>query len=415
MGRRSGHAQGDGAGGVSEDEPLRPATRLVEAGRRREWTGAAVNPPVWRGSTHLYADSADLAQGRPNEDGHFYYGRRGAPTQWALAEALTGLEPGAAGTVLYPSGVAAIAGALLAVLESGDELLMTDNAYEPSRTMAKTLLAPLGIETRFFDPLDTEGFAALFGERTAAVLLESPGSLTMEIADIPALGAIARRHGTISLLDNTWATPLGFPALSRGCDASIMSLTKHVGGHSDLMMGSVSAGDELYRKLRLKSQALGQVVSPDDAALALRGLRTMGVRLERESASALAIAGWLAGRPEVAQVLCPMLPGAPGYDLWQRDFTGGCGLLSFVLRDGDAPGRARFIDALNLFGIGYSWGGYESLAIPFDAARARSASPWPPAGWNPEDRLGVRLSIGLEDPGDLMRDLERGFAAITAG
>jgi cystathionine beta-lyase len=394
---------------------LAPATRLVEGGRRAEWTGAVVNPPVWRGSTHLYTDCADLANGRPNEDGHFYYGRRGAPTQWALAEALTEIEPGAAGTVLYASGVAAIAGALLAVLESGDTLLMTDNAYEPSRTMAKTLLAPLGIETRFFDPLDIQGFAALFGERTRAVLLESPGSLTMELADIPALARVAREHGAVSLLDNTWASPLGFPALQRGCDASIMSLTKHVGGHSDLMMGSVAAGEELYRKLRLKSQALGQVVSPDDAALALRGLRTLGVRLERESASALTVANWLADRPEVARVLCPMLPDAPGNELWQRDFTGGCGLFSFVLRGGDAAGRARFIDALELFGIGYSWGGYESLAIPFDPARARTAMRWPPAGWNPEDRFGVRLSIGLEDPGDLMRDLERGFAAMAQG
>jgi cystathionine beta-lyase len=399
---------------LNDDQPRKPATRLVDAGRRSEWTGAAVNPPVWRGSTHLYADSADLAKGRPNEDGHFYYGRRGSPTQWALAEALTELEPGAAGTVLYPSGVAAIAGALLAALESGDTLLMTDNAYEPSRTMAKSLLAPLGIETRFFDPLDTQGFAALFDQNTKAVLLESPGSLTMEVADIPALAAIARGRGAVSLLDNTWASPLGFPALERGCDAGIMSLTKHVGGHSDLMMGAVTASEGLYRKLRLKSQALGQVVSPDDAALALRGLRTLGVRLERETASALTIAEWLTARPEVAHVLSPMLPGAPGHHLWERDFTGGCGLFSFVLKGADAADRARFIDALELFGIGFSWGGYESLAIPFDPVRTRTATQWPPAGWNPEDQLGVRLSIGLEDPGDLMRDLERGFAAMAS-
>ncbi len=227
-------------------------------------------PPVWRGSTHLYADSADLARGRPNEDGHFYYGRRGSPTQWALAEALTELEPGAHGTLLYPSGVAAIAGALLGVLETGDVLLMTDNAYEPSRVMARNLLAPLGIETRFFDPLDRHGFAELFDARTKAVLLESPGSLTMELCDVPALAGVAREHGAVSLLDNTWASPLGFAALGHGCDASIMSLTKHVGGHSDLMMGSVAAGEELYTRLRLKAQALGAVVSPDDAALALR-------------------------------------------------------------------------------------------------------------------------------------------------
>jgi len=398
---------------MSDDKPRKPATRLVGAGRRGEWTGAVVNPPVWRGSTHLYADSADLARGRPNEDGHFYYGRRGSPTQWALAEALTELEPGAHGTLLYPSGVAAIAGALLGVLTSGDALLMSDNVYEPTRAMARNLLAPLGIETRFFDPLDAEAFAALFDERTRAVLLESPGSLTMELCDVPAFAAIAREHGAVSLLDNTWASALGFPALERGCEASIMSLTKHVGGHSDLMMGSVSAGEALYGRLRLKAQALGVVVSPDDAALALRGLRTLGVRLEREAASALRIAEWLAERPEVAHVLCPMLPGAPGHDLWRRDFTGGCGLFSFVLKGGSPGARARFVDALTLFGIGYSWGGYESLVVPVDPAPRRSATPWPPAGRDPADRLGVRLSIGLEAPEDLIADLERGFAAIA--
>ena len=413
MGRRPGHAQGDGFGSLSADLPRKPATRIVEAGRRKEWTGAVVNPPVWRGSTHLYADSADLARGRPNEDGHFYYGRRGSPTQWALAEALTELEPGAAGTVLYPSGVAAIAGVLLAVLESGDTLLVTDNAYEPSRVMAQSLLAPLGIKTRFFDPLDIDGFAALFDERTKAVLLESPGSLTMELCDVPALAAVARAKGATSVLDNTWASSLGFPALERGCDISLMSLTKHVGGHSDVMMGCASAGDAFYRRLRAKSQALGQVVSPDDAALVLRGLRTLGVRLERETESALTIAEWLAARPEVAQVLCPMLPGGQDHGLWQRDFTGGCGLFSFVLAGSDPEARARLVDALELFGIGYSWGGYESLAIPFDPARARSATSWPPGAWDPADRLGIRLSIGLEDPEDLMRDLERGFAAMA--
>jgi cystathionine beta-lyase len=299
------------------------------------------------------------------------------------------------------------------VLESGDELLMTDNAYEPSRVMARTLLAPLGIDTRFVDPLDVAGFAAQFAGRTKAVLLESPGSLTMEVCDVPALAAIAHDHGATVLLDNTWASPLGFQALRHGCDASIMSLTKHVGGHSDLMMGSVAATEALYARLRTKSQALGQVVSPDDAALALRGLRTLAVRLERETAGAWRIAEWLAGRPEVARVLCPMLSGAPGHELWSRDFSGGCGLFSFVLNGGTASERARFIDSLELFGIGYSWGGFESLVIPVDPARARSATSWPPAGTSAEDKFGVRLSIGLEDPDDLLADLERGFAAMA--
>jgi len=397
------------------DKGQSPATKVVTAGRRPEWTGAVVNPPVWRASTHLYADTADLMRGRPNADGQFYYGRRGAPTQWALAEALTELEPGAAGTVLYPSGVAAIAGALLTVLKAGDVVLMADNVYEPSRAMARNLLADLGIATRFFDPLDLAAFPAQFCEHTRAVLLEAPGSLTMEVCDIPALAAVARERGAVSLLDNTWATPLGFPALAHGCDIAIMSLTKHVGGHSDLMMGSATAAEPWHKALRLKAQAMGTVVSPDDAALALRGLRTMAVRLDRATAAAVEVAGWLAQRPEVARVLCPMLPGSPGHDLWRRDFTGGCGLFSFALKGSDAAARARLIDALDLFGIGFSWGGFESLAVPADPARVRTATAWPLADMDPADTLLVRLSIGLEDPADLIADLAQAFAAMAKG
>ncbi|MXO66385.1 cystathionine beta-lyase [Altererythrobacter endophyticus] len=390
------------------------ATRAVNAGRREEWTGKVVNPPIWRGSTHLYETSAELKRGHPNEDGYFHYGRRGSPTQWSLAEALTELEPGACGTLLYPSGVAAISGALLGVLKQGDVLLMTDNAYDPSRMMTHSLLSDFGIETRFFDPLDLEGFAGHFCDRTKAVLLEAPGSLTMEISDIPALTTIAREKGALSLIDNTWASPLGLPALERGCDIAIMSLTKHVGGHSDVMMGSVACRDtQLYTHLRQKAQALGIVVSPDDAALALRGLRTMPLRLKHTAASAVKLAEWLSKRPEVAHVLCPMLPGAPGHDLWQRDFTGGCGLFSILLKDADIAMQSRFVDALDLFGIGYSWGGFESLAIPFEPSRARSATSWPPSGVRREDRLGVRLAIGLEDADDLILDLEQAFRHMT--
>ena len=389
-----------------------PGTRLVTAGRRPEWTGPVVNVPVWRSSTHLYADSADLAAGRPNADGHFYDGRRGTPTQWSLADALTGLEPGAAGTLLYPSGLAAISGALLGLLNAGDVLLMSDNAYEPSRSLAEKLLAPLGIETRWFDPLDLESYRAAFCPRTRAVLLESPGSLTMEVCDVPAMAAIARARGAFSVLDNTWAGPTGFTALRHGVDASVVALTKHVGGHSDLMMGAVTANGAVHGALRERAQLLGQVVSPDDAALALRGLRTLNLRLQRQTASALAVAEWLQGQERVAHVLCPMLPGAPGHNLWQRDFTGGCGLFSFVLRGRNVADRARLIDALRLFGIGFSWGGYESLAIPVDPQRIRTSSAWPKAGWAAEDRLGVRLAIGLEDAADLIADLAQGLAAM---
>lgn len=403
------------------EKPLNTATRLVAAGRRPEWTGtpdhpgAVVNPPVWRASTHLYPNMAALRAHRANADGHFYYGRRGAPTQWALAEALTELEPGAqgGGTVLYPSGVGAIAGALLTVLRPGDTLLLTDNAYEPSRAMARGLLAEFGVRTIWFDPMDSAAFAALC-PGAKAVLLEAPGSLTMEVPDMPALIGTAKAHGLTVLVDNTWASPLGFAPLAHGADISIMSLTKHVSGHSDVVMGSATAAAEWHGKLRLRSQNLGLVVSPDDAAIMLRGLRTMGLRLQAATAAALTVAQWLDGRPEVARVLCPMLPGSPGHEHWRRDFTGGCGLFSFVLKGGTAKARDALIDALALFGIGYSFGGFESLATPVDPAAIRTASPWPLPGMDAADRFGVRLAIGLEEAGDLIADLDRALSAWAA-
>lgn len=388
------------------------ATTIVGAGRRQEWTGAVVNPPVWRASTHLYPDTAALAEApRRNEDGLFFYGRRGSPTQWALAHALTQLEPGAAGTVLYPSGVAAIAGTLLTLLSPGDVVMIADNAYDPSRAMGTGLLSDFGIEPRFFNPLDLAAYEAAFCERTRAVLLEAPGSLSLEVCDLPALARIAREKDAISVLDNTWASSLGFAAIEKGIDVSIQALTKHIGGHSDLMMGSATAGEAIYASLRKRAQQLGNVVSPDDASLALRGLRTLHVRLKHETESALKIARWLEGRPEVARVLCPMLPGAPGHDLWKRDFTGGCGLFSFVFRGGDAAARNRFVDALRLFGIGYSWGGFESLVLPIAPANYRSVMPWPPAPATEGDRYGVRFSVGLEDPDDLIADIEQALSA----
>lgn len=387
-----------------ERESRKPATRLIIGGRRKEWTGRAVNPPVWHASTVLFDSVAELrAAAARNADGDYYYGRRGMPTQWALAEALTELEPGAAGTLLYPSGEAAVTCALLAVLSPGDELLMMDSAYEPTRVFARTMLKRMGITTRFYDPLIGAGIDALIGDRTRAVLMESPGSLTFEVQDVPAICAAAKARGVVTLLDNTWATPLFFTALDKGIDISILAATKYVSGHSDLMLGAVTTNERYWRQVRRSAQVIGQTAAPDDAYLALRGLRTLDVRLRRHQENGLEVARWLAEQPRVARVLHPALPGCPGHEIWRRDFTGASGLFGFVLEGGDDAARAALIDGLELFGIGYSWGGFESLAIPADPAPLRSATEW-----RAEGPL-VRLHIGLEDSGELIADLAAGL------
>ena len=409
MGRGSLDPEGDGRRMSEPDRPLADATRVVTAGRRDEWTQGIVNPPVWRASTILYDSVADLRAGSKRDPHHrLFYGRKGTPTQWSLADALTSLEPGAEGTFLYPSGVAAIAAALLSVLSPGDELLLVDSAYDPTRSMADGLLARLGIATRYYDPLIGAGIADLIGDTTRAIFMESPGSLTFEVQDVPAIVAAARARGVVTLLDNTWATPLCFPAIAHGVDLSILACTKYVVGHSDVMLGSVTAGPGRFARLRDTSFQLGQVTSPDDAWLGSRGLRTMAIRLAQHRQSALAIARWLAGRPEVARVLHPALPDCPGHAEFIRDFKGGTGLFAFVLNGGDEAARAAFIDTLELFGIGYSWGGFESLALPIDPVRHRSVTVRDDAG------PLVRLQIGLEDPDDLIADLDRGFTAFAA-
>jgi cystathionine beta-lyase len=376
----------------------RPDTNLVHGGRRKEWRDRLVNPPVHRASTILFDSVAELRAAAP-EFGKAYYGLHGTPTQWALSEALTELEPGAAGTMLYSSGLAAVTAALLAVLSSGDELLMTDSVYGPTRRFCDGFLKRFGVATRYYDPMAGAGIAGLIGERTRAIFLESPGSLTMEVQDVPAICAAAKARGVATLLDNTWATPLFFRALAAGVDLSILAGTKYVGGHADVMIGSVTANSDWYARLERTSWDLGQSVSPDDAWLASRGLRTMGVRLRRHEASALGIARWLKEQPQVAAVLHPALPDCPGHEVWARDFLGSSGLFSFALKGGDDSACTRFIEALELFGIGYSWGGYESLVVPADPRRIRTATRWQAEG------PLVRLHIGLEDPDDLIEDL----------
>ncbi len=387
---------------------MRPATQVVRGGRRDEWTSGIVNPAVWRASTTLYPDVAALTKGTAtNEDGKLFYGRRGTPTQWSLAEALTEMEPGAAGTMLFSSGVAAVTTALLSILKPGDHLLMTDSAYDPTRIFCDGFLADWGVSTTYYDPLVGGDIASLFTDRTRVIFLESPGSLTFEVQDIPAIVAVAKPRGIITMADNTWATPLFLKPLSLGVDMSILACTKYIVGHSDVMIGSVSANDACWPALRKTAQALGQYVSPDDAWLASRGLRTLDVRMQRHQESALKIALWLDAQPEVARVLHPALPSCPGHALWQRDFEGSAGLFTFILDGGDDVARAALIDGLDLFGIGYSWGGFESLAIPANPARIRTATSWHAEG------PAVRLQIGLEDVDDLIADLALGLARFA--
>lgn len=384
-------------------------TKVVTAGRRKEWTQGIVNPPVWRASTILYDNVADLRAGGAADTHHrLFYGRRGTPTQWSLADALTELEPGAEATLLYPSGVAAIATALLAVLSPGDHLLVPDSAYDPTRNFANGMLKRMGIETSYYDPLIGAGIAELCRENTKAIFLESPGSLTFEVQDVPAIVAVAKARGITTLLDNTWATPLLFPAIALGIDYTILAATKYVVGHSDVMLGSVTAAEGKYQALRAATYQLGQTASPDDAWLGARGLRTMAIRLEQHGRAALQIAEWLKARPEVARVLHPALPDCPGHEIFLRDFKGASGLFTFILNGGDEKARAALIDALAHFGIGYSWGGFESLAIPVDPERYRTATKWEAEG------PAIRLQIGLEDPEDLIADLEQGLAAFRS-
>lgn len=385
---------------------LGSSTLAVAAGRAHAHD--MVNVAVARASTILFDTLADLDAAIRDPDAGLYYGRRGTQTHWALEDALTQLEPGAAGTKLFPSGVAAIACSLLACLKAGDELLMTDSAYEPSRALAENLLAPLGITTRYFDPRCGAGIAELISEQTSAILLESPGSLSFEIQDLPAITAVARARGITTLIDNTWATPLRLQPLALGVDISIQALTKYVAGHSDLLMGSATATPALWPRLKATAYRLGHHVGADDCALVLRGLRTLAIRLDRHEQSALAIAKWLETHPAVGRVWHPALPSHPDHALFKRDFSGATGLFAMVLKQGRRPHTAALIDGLRRFGIGFSWGGFESLVLPVELDRIRTATTTPLPG------PIVRLSIGLEDVDDLIADLDAGLARYTA-
>ena len=394
---------------MSDKKRMHPDTKLVVGGRRKEWLRGMVNVPVSRTSTVLFESVEQMHAGYPPEDGRLSYGRNGTWTQWSLAEALTDLEPGAAGTRLFPSGSAAVSIALTSVLSPGDELLMVDSAYAPTRLFCDRELKRLGIATRYYDPLATpEELAAILTDKTRAIFMESPGSLTFEVQDVPGICAMAKERGITTLLDNTWATSFFFTAIEKGVDLSVVACTKYVSGHSDLMMGAVTAAPSHFERLSRTGRSFGQYVSPDDAYLAARGLRTLGARLRQHELGAVKVAHWLKDQPQVALILHPAFAECPGHDHWRRDFSGSSGLFSFALRGGDKAARDRLVDSLELFGIGYSWGGFESLAVPADTDQLRTAAH--------RDYPGplMRLHIGLEDPDDLIADLGAALAGYPA-
>lgn len=378
-------------------------TTLVTAGRKKEWTHGIVNPPVYRASTCLFDSYAEMRERVADPAARkLFYGRKGTPTQWALEDALTELENGE-GTMLYPSGIAAVTGAILALVKSGDHILITDSAYEPTRSFANGLLKAIGVETTFYDPLAGAGIADLIKDNTSVILAESPGSLTFEVQDLPAIISAAKEKGIYVVVDNTWATPLLLNPLEMGADISVHAVTKYIGGHSDIMLGSATANKRTFKRLQRTAFQLGQTVSPDDASLALRGLRTLGVRLKQHEENALKIAAWLKNRSEVKTVLHPAFEECPGHEVWERDFAGSCGLFSIVLQGGDYPDTAALVDDMELFKMGFSWGGYESLILPSDPRGCRSAVSWNSPG------PVVRLHIGLEDTEDLIADLAAGL------
>ena len=386
------------------DADARQDTRVVNAGRDPFSYYGFVNPPVYHASTVLYPSAEDFVAHRAR----YQYGRRGTPTTEALESALQELEGAScAGVSLLPSGLAAISAALLSVVKAGDHILVSDTVYGPTRMFCDRTLSRFNVAVTYYDPLLGASIAGLMRQNTSAVFTEAPGSLSFEMQDVPAIAAAAHTKGATVLMDNTWATPLYFRALEAGVDLVVHAGTKYFGGHADVSIGSVAANKNTVAGLKNFVGTNGLCVGPDDVYLALRGVRTLAVRLDRHYRSGLSVARWLEQRPEILRLLYPALPGDPGHGIWKRDFTGACGLFSVVFKP--VPQRAvfAFLDALTLFGIGASWGGFESLAIPFDCTNLRTATRWEPGGPT------VRLHVGLEAVEDLIADLERGFGALA--
>ena len=386
------------------------ATRLSHAGRAGTKVRGFVNPPVHRGSTMLHLDIADrLARSKMRLEQGQAYGTQGNATHHALEDVVAEIEGGTRCQIVS-TGLAAVTVPLLCYLGAGDHCLMPDSVYGPARAFATGMMKRLGIETTFYEPtLEADDAAALFRPNTKVLYLESPGSHTFEVQDVPALAALAHAKGAKVLMDNTWGIHF-FQPFRHGVDVSIQALTKYVVGHSDVLLGSITTNDPAeWERVRTGALQLGQYASPDDCWLALRGVRTMAVRLQRQMKSGLDVAAWFAARPEVRQVLHPALPGAAGHDLWKRDFTGACSLFGVEFQPDITPDAThRMIDALTLFGIGASWGGFESLALPTTGFITR------PTGSGTFAGPVCRFHIGLEEPADLIADLEQAMAALQS-
>ncbi|MFL9884175.1 cystathionine beta-lyase [Paraburkholderia agricolaris] len=386
------------------------ATRLVKGGTSPVFEGGrAVNPPIVRASTVLFEsmDALEDARHRRNNERMFTYGARGNPTGFALEDVVAQLEGGYR-TRLFPTGLAAISMVFMAFVRPGDHVLIADCVYQPLRHFVDTFLRPWGIEVTYFRA-DGSDLAQQMRPATKLVYVECPGSLVYEMCDLPALAEIAHRHGALLVADNTWGSGMQYRPLVLGADVSVMAATKYLGGHSDVMMGTLTTTQDAWQPVATMCDAQGVAVSPDDAYLVLRGTRTLAARLAMHERHALEVAHWLVAHPAVARVYCPALADDPGHALWKRDCTGTNGLISFEFAKADPAAAARFVDSLDLFGIGASWGGFESLATVAKVANTRTCVDWSNAG------PIVRLHIGLEDPRDLIDDLSQAFARIGDG
>ncbi|CAK2128404.1 cystathionine beta-lyase/L-cysteine desulfhydrase/alanine racemase [Vibrio crassostreae] len=386
-------------------------TKLITAGRDKKWTNGVVNPPVQRASTVVFNSVEEKRKATINRANKtLFYGRRGTNTHFAFQDAMVEVE-GGAGCALYPCGTAAISNAILSFVETGDHILMVDTCYEPTRDFCDTIMKKMGVETTYYEPTIGEGIQDLIKPNTKVLFSESPGSVTMEVQDIPTLARIAHEHDIIVMLDNTWAAGVNFSPFDFGVDISIQAATKYIVGHSDVMLGTAVANEKCWDQLREQSYLMGQCVSPDDAYLGLRGIRTLDVRLRQHAESSLKVAKWLETRPEVDHVRHPALESCPGHEFFKRDFTGGNGLFSFVLKNSNIKATTALLDGMTHFSMGYSWGGFESLILANEPSSFNSLRTV--ANPNFEGTL-IRVHIGLEDVDDLIADLEAGLERYNA-